>query len=164
MPTTVVENSERVFSDTDNAEYGSYGPRTRRPVWLEGLGASANPCPTGYTYRTTGGRCFCDPVLESALLGALGMEIPCPASLVTTTFAPVTTIAPAKATTPTTLVPATFIPTPPATDETVQTEPTPPPPETVPIEKKTSPLVWVGAGAGALVIGWLFFRRKKGRR
>jgi hypothetical protein len=187
MPTTVVEFDERIY------ESPGYGPRLRRPVFLEGLasprtfwgrrtptsrpppsksaavwgrmmsmhGLGASPCPAGYTFRQTGGRCFCDAELQG--LAGLGEEIPCPrASVVAQERSAYTVYRAPKAET---------IPVPDDSPELVVTndegasvEPDLQPQEgpVIPVHKQTPPWVWyAGAGGGSLVIFWLLFRRKR---
>ena len=126
MPTTVVEFSERTYSDHD------YQSRLRRPVFLEGFG-------------------FSPVVLRPA---ATIYKAP-PAI---TTVAPQATMPePSAEPPPTEYVPSTYQEPPPD----VELEPAPPvtPPE--PPAPKVSPWVWVAGGSGALVVFWLFFRRKR---
>jgi len=115
MPTTVVEFSERTYSDQD------YQSRLRRPVWLEGFGFTPvvrRPAPT---------------FVPKATAPALPTEPP-----------------------PTEYVPSTYQEPPPD----VQLEPEEPvdQPAGAP---KVSPWVWVAGGSGAIVVFWLFFRRKR---
>lgn len=139
-------------------------PSKSAKVWarmmpLRGLGAS--PCPAGYTFRTTAGRCFCDPELQG--LGALGEEIRCPSATVfapqesrsyTVYRAPRAEVLPLPEDSPELVVP---------NDEGASVEPDlPQEGPVVPVRKQTPPWVWyAGAGGGGLVIFWLLFRRKR---
>jgi hypothetical protein len=150
MPTTVVQNAARTFEDE------GYPSRLRRPTFLEGLrGLGAAPCASGYTFRQSGGRCFCDPELQG--FGGLGEEIPCPTTAPRTTIykAPpvVTTVMPAPA-------PELVI----TNDEQEAVVPNGELPEgqIIPVRKQVPPWVWYASGGtAAAVVGWLFFRRKK---
>lgn len=53
---------------------------------------ATSPCPRGFTYRQTAGRCFCDPILQGFRgfsSPRLGEEIPCPQTQMTTAAKPV---------------------------------------------------------------------------
>lgn len=175
MPTTVVQAADRTYGGEGYAE------RLRRPVWLEGLGA-ASTCPAGFTYRKSGGRCFCDPILQG--LGGLGEEIPCPLTVATTAYrTPITQKAAVlyrPSTVPTRLpsvvtaraeaqkvaivykAPAVDVSPGPAVPEPLPEEgASVAPPVVLPVTKKTSPWVYASAGGAALVVFWLFFKKKQ---
>lgn len=80
-----------------------------------------------------------------------------PATTIYKAPAPTTTLAPAPAPEPTEYVPATYQEPPPD----VELEPAPPVTSPEPPAPKTSPWVWVAGGTGAVVVFWLFFRRKR---
>ncbi|MGH9463109.1 MAG: hypothetical protein ACRD1X_18010 [Vicinamibacteria bacterium] len=70
---------------------------------------------------------------------------------------PATSLPPPQTEPSTEYVPSTYQEPPPD----VELEPEPPAMPEAPVAKQTSPWVWVAGGTGALVVFWLFFRRKR---
>ena len=204
MATTVVEAATRTYGERGYTD-GRVDPqpRLRRPAWLQGIGQEvilpdsgpdlplsglgAAPCPANYTYRTAGGQCFCDSVLDG--LSGLGYAIPCPPPAVNQRV-----VVPRRTVSrriyqpvPTRILPqqsvvtaramqqkAAIVYQPPAVDVSPGPTMPPPPPETE--EPVYAPLpeelphkampAWVpyaAAAGGAAVVFWVILRRKKAR-
>lgn len=188
MPTTVVQTADRARGEPGYTD-GRVDPepRLRRPAYLLGLDAQpsmymrrirtpggpdfmpmrglgvTNPCPEGHTYRKVNGQCFCDPVLMG--LGGLGFEIPCPMPTLVSKQIPSVTAARTEQQRTAVVYKA------PSAEVAPSPTVPPPPPGTEPLPEapvigKAKPtwVPYVLAGGAGVVVFWMLFRRKKGRR